>query len=244
MSKYNKFFGEDWASFLAPILSSKDYACIGDELTRQRDSMKLNIIPEFVNIFRAFKECPLHLLHTVIVGPNVYSDKVSKTEPLADGIAFSAKNSTECPQTLESMLYAIDETIYDGDYQFTTIYDHDKRMDVYDLKLWANQGILLLNRALTGVSRQDSTIHRGLWKPFTDSVIELICNSKDALGVILIGDYAGELEETFRSNPTNFVVTCQHPEVARMLKVPWKHNDVFGRVTTFHKNNNNIHIKW
>lgn len=239
---YSKFFGKEWADFLYPFLSSKDYEHIGRTLTLQKNN-KISITPKFDSIFRAFKECPFYKLHTIIIGQEPYIDKTEDGELVADGIAFSSRNSNNPPPHLDLILDAIDQSVYpDGTWCPTSVFSHDLNKAGWDLNHWSRQGILLLNMSMTSVVKLHG-MHIGLWRPFIDFVINKITNRKDSLGIILMGEEAKKLLPIIQ-NPHCATFTCEHPAAAQFYKRAWKHENVFSRLTAFQKEQNNIQIKW
>ncbi len=240
-NRYVKFFGEEWSTFLRPLLLSKEYMNLGKELTKQKKS-GIDITPGFENIFRAFKECPMSKLHTIILGQDVYVTKNGDGSYTADGIAFSSNTSTRCPTVLNSIQQAIDDDIFQGDYSPTATWDYETQSAVWDLKTWAEQGILLLNCSLTSVvGRQNE--HMNLWAPFINFVIQETTCRKDSLGIILMGTHAKD-KRTLITNRSHFVTFCEHPNAAMYGNRRWNHNNVFSELNDFQKKFNNITIKW
>ncbi len=241
MKDYSKFFGREWSDFLAPILSSEEYYKIGLQLKNQYEQ-GVPITPGFSNIFRAFKECPLHTLHTIIIGQDVYHTKTKDGEFVADGIAFSSNTSTIPPPSLNSIYEAIDQDIFSGEYDPPLMWDPTVNEAVCDLKRWSRQGILLINCAFTTVVGNPGA-HIELWRPFTERLIAQITDHKDSLGMILMGAQAKSLRSLVK-NDTHFVAMCEHPSAALHHNRRWNHYSVFSALDKFQKHKNNITIKW
>lgn len=241
MKDYSKYFGKDWAQFLDPFLRSKAYYDIGVELKRQTD-MGIEISPGYQNIFRAFKECPWHTLHTIIIGQDSYYTKTPDGDLVADGIAFSAKCSTTPPPSLNLIHEAISDSIFDGDYAPPCSWNPELSEVTYDLTTWARQGMLLINCGMTTIVGR-SNEHINLWSPFVQHVVKHVTDRRDNLGIVLIGNHAKALRPLI-TNDTHFVGMVEHPAAALYSKRRWEHQNVFSALDKFHKVHNNIKIEW
>ena len=238
---YTRFFGKEWAEFLDPFLQSKEYEKIGATLINQA-TQGVPITPGFKNIFKAFKECPWHILHTIIIGQDAYSTMTEDGDFVGDGIAFSSNTSKAAPPFLESIFEAIDTDIYQGDYTPVFTWSNQLKHTVCDLSPWAHQGILLLNCSLTTIVGKPGE-HLDIWRPFIQYVIKQVTDRRDSLGIVLLGSEANALRPII-TNDTHFVGICEHPAAAQFYNRSWKHNSVLGALDKFHKNKNNITIKW
>lgn len=242
-NKYEKFFGKEWAQWLGPFLSSNEYKKIGAEIMRQKNQ-GIDITPGLENMFRAYKECPWHSLHTVILGQDVYPGKNKDGTYIADGIAFSARENSDPPPSLNSILEAIDNSVYTPEDNWTpcSVFNQERMEATWDLQAWAKQGILMINCAYTTVVSRPNE-HINIWKPFTENVIELINNVKDSVGWVFMGTHAREYAKTI-TNSTHMVFQCEHPAAALYKGRKWEHNNVFKDLTYFQKTKNNITINW
>jgi uracil-DNA glycosylase len=194
------------------------------------------ITPRFPDTFRAFKECKWDDLHTVILGQDPYPGIIDNTTPVADGLAFSSRYSKTCPKSLAQVVRAIDIDIYNS-----TGYDIG---DDFDLSRWANQGILLLNTALSLPLGHKSGAHVNLWHPFITYVLKTINERKDSVAFILMGRYAKAYKPLLK-NETFAIYSCEHPS-ASVYRTggKWDHEGVFKAVDSFHKSINNLSISW
>jgi uracil-DNA glycosylase len=191
--------------------------------------------PKFSDTFRAFKECPWDKLHTVLLGQDPYPGKIDKTTYVADGLAFSSKNSKSCPKTLNYILESIDRDIYEGKgYELAK---------TTDLTAWANQGILLLNTALSFPIGQKSGAHVDLWHPFISYVLKTINEKKSAIAVGLFGGYAKQYQRLL-TNDSFGVYVAEHPCAASYRGGKWRDNNIFRSIDGYHKFINNIFIQW
>lgn len=233
LKKWQRFFGTGWTRELENFLISPAFDRIGEQIKEQQ-SREILIAPKQSEIFRAFKECPFERIHTVVLALAPYPEMIGK-EFIADGLAFSARKSLETPMQLTKVFGAVDEEIYDNvGYHLGTS---------NDLSSWANQGILLLNCALTCELGENITGHINMWKPFISHVIKILNNNRDRLAFVLMGEWAQSYKDLLDNN-SFAIYECPHPIEAIWNKGKWESNNVFSAVTAFHKIFNNIDIKW
>lgn len=114
------------------------------------------------------------------------------------------------------MFEAIENTVYQ---EFPTYQDPN-------LTRWANQGVLLLNSALTcQVDKVGS--HYPIWNDFIMYVLDMINLTSSGLIFILLGKQAQELESMI--GPNHYVLKASHPASASYTKTVWECNDVFNQ---------------
>jgi uracil-DNA glycosylase len=78
------------------------------------------------------------------------------------------------------------------------------------LKKWADQGVLLLNTALTVVAGQANS-HRNIgWETFTDKVITLLNERQDPIVFILWGNNALS-KSNLITNSNHYIIKSPHP---------------------------------
>ena len=169
--------------------------------------------PIYKDIFNAFLECPYQDTKVVIIGQDPYPQL-----GVADGIAFSCSKTGKAEKSLQ---YILKQTV--GNFTDTgrVIYTPEE----CDLRRWANQGVLLLNTALTTqVSKIGS--HYTIWSSFMNKVFQEL-NEHGDLIVALLGKKA-EAYEIVLSNNTIFKVT--HPASAAYRGGEWDCNDLFNKI--------------
>tara|TARA_Y100000385_G_C13038250_1_gene614051 strand:+ start:224 stop:898 length:675 start_codon:yes stop_codon:yes gene_type:complete len=190
----------NWGNILTPFIESKAFDEVVDSLVSLVNSGK-RFTPKFKDVFNAFKECDYNDLKVVIVGQDPYPQLGS-----ADGLAFSCSKKGKAEKSLQYINKAIDT-------------DHT------DLRCWANQGVLLINTALT-VEINKIGSHFWNWKPFTEYLFtELNKNNKDIV-FILMGRKA-EAWQLLLSNQK--LLKCSHPASAAYRGGIWDSNDVFSK---------------
>jgi len=186
-------FGEEWYEALLPIIKSKYFVSLGKELKKKNKFDTRIIYPEAENIFRAFRMCPPDKLKVVILGQDPYHDGS------ATGLAFSNTNLLHISPSLRNILKEIENDMYDS-----LKIDQDP-----DLTRWAEQGVLLLNTALT-VKKSAPGSHSELWKPFTEFVIKTLSEKVPAVVYLLWGAHAKSYVPLIDKR-CNFILTSAHP---------------------------------
>lgn len=186
-----------------------------------------NITPCIDDIFNAFKYCNYNNLKVVMIGQDPYPQK-----GVATGILFGNKENTE---VLSPSLELVKEAVIDYTIPHNTV-DFD-----ITLKSWSRQGVLLLNYALTTRVNQIG-VHYNIWKPFMVSLLKNLSEYNTGLIYVLLGKAAQSLEE-YINLPNNYIFKYYYPAYAARNNIKYD-CDVFNKINTVLKKNNNIKIKW
>lgn len=82
---------------------------------------------------------------------------------------------------------------------------------------WEDQGVLLMNRALTFTDPSHQKYHRMFWKPFTDKVICVLVNEARNRPIVfaLWGDKAKQLESLIQSKRKQLDVVAENIQIAK-----------------------------
>ena len=204
-----------WDKMLSIFVNGLDFDHIVNNLVDCVNTGK-RFTPKFKDIFNAFKECPYNDLKVVIVGQDPYPQL-----GVADGIAFSCSKKDKAEKSLQYINKAIGK-------------------DYTDLRCWSNQGVLLINTALT-VQINSIGSHYNLWKPFTTYLFDTINKVKPDTIFILMGNKAQEWQ-TLIPNCTK--IKCSHPASAAYRGGDWDHNDVFNKANSLLEKQNKSLINW
>lgn len=162
-----------WASALAPVADR--IAAMG-EFLRAELAAGRRYLPAGENVLRAFQQ-PFDDVRALIVGQDPYP-----TPGHAVGLSFSvAPDVRPLPPSLVNIFQE-----YSADLGYPT-------PTTGDLSPWAEQGVLLLNRALT-VAPGRPGAHRGKgWEAVTEQAIKALASRRKPLVAILWGRDARNL---------------------------------------------------
>lgn len=214
-----------WDIILKSFIESSDFDNIIKQLVQlTRDGKRFT--PTLKQIFRAFEECPYNKLKIVIVGQDPYPQL-----EVADGVAFSCSNTGELQPSLSFILNEVNRTVYNG---------HPGSLDV-DLTRWSNQGILMLNTALTTTVGKIGQ-HYVIWKPFIAYLFDYLTWNNAGLVYIYMGKQAQEWADCVNDNNHKFYLT--HPASAAYNNSTWDSKNVFVEVKKLIKNMYNEEIIW
>lgn len=151
------------------------------------------IYPDMYHIFNALKFTPYEKVKAVILGQDPYHQPGQ-----AHGLCFSVQKGMPQPPSLVNIFKEL------ADDLGITPPGHG------NLESWANNGVLLLNTALT-VRKNQANSHRGKgWEIFTDRVIELLNERQQPIVFILWGNNA-KAKEKLITNPNHCIIKGAHP---------------------------------
>jgi uracil-DNA glycosylase len=171
------------------------------------------IYPEQDRIFAAFA-VPFKKVRVVIVGLDPYPTKGHAT-----GLAFSVPRTFE---TLPPGLRSIHEAMRkDG-------FEPPKHGD---LSGWMNEGVLLLNRALTFEVDAGAGAHLRMWTDFTNQVIRELSDRPRPVVFVLWGREAQKVRR-FIDEKDNRVVTAPHPSSRGAHRKAFQKSKSFSKVNT------------
>lgn len=166
--------------------------------------------PPLKDLFRAFEECPYSELKLVIVGQDPYPHLDQ-----ADGIAFSCSKTGKLQPSLRYVFDEINRTVYGGNQLCTDV----------DLKRWSNQGVLLLNTALTTEVGKIGQ-HYDLWQGFTAYLFDYLNHNKKELVYIYMGKKAQEWAD-YVSDDNHKIFTSHPASAAYNKQKEWNSDNAF-----------------
>lgn len=220
-----------WANKLKGFILSTEFDTILERLWRERE-LGHRFGPSMKQMFRAFEECPYDELKVIVCGQDPYPG-IDKTTVIADGIAFSCSNTGKPQPSLEFIHDAISRTVY----------PNEPYEGQCDLKYLSNQGILLLNVALS-VEINKIGSHYDIWKPFITYLLDILNITHSGLVFWFMGSRAREFESLINDS-SHYKFFTEHPNAAnyRSNKV-WNELDTFNKVNEILQKSNNTSIKW
>jgi len=211
---------DDWVTLMRETGLMDDARAILARIEQKYDVIADTICPAAADIF-AFARFPLANARVVIIGQDPYPNRAH-----ACGLAFSVPNGIPVPASLRNIFGALvsqqlmpRESARNG-----------------DLSTWCQQGVILLNTALTTIAGK-SGAHVDEWAPFTRKLAAEIGRAHPGLVYLLFGKTARALASQVPStcaylewshpsplcrcnqdalNPENFV-NCPHFRVANNM---------------------------
>jgi len=209
---FEKLEPSGWGRIFKSFIFSSDFDEILTKLYKLSNEDK-RFTPPLKQVFRAFEECPYDKLKVIIIGQDPYP-KLG----VADGISFSCSNTDKLQPSLKFILQEINRTVYNG---------HEVSVDV-DLKRWANQGVLMLNTALT-VEVGKIGSHYDVWKSFTAYLLDTLNNYNPGLIYGYLGKKAEEWS-ALTNDDNNYKFFAKHPASAVYNGSKWDSNDLFLKI--------------
>ena len=151
------------------------------------------IYPPREDLFTCFEACSYQDVKVVMLGQDPYHRPQQ-----AHGLCFSVRKEVKLPPSLKNMYKELKDEL--GLYIPNNGY----------LVPWAEQGVLLLNTALT-VRAGEANSHSGMgWEIFTDNIIKHLNDRKEPVIFVLWGNNARK-KKAFITNKQHFVLEGPHP---------------------------------
>jgi uracil-DNA glycosylase len=202
---------ESWHPFLQELFDDEKMLMLKDDILP-----RAKFYPQSKNIFRVFS-MPFDQIKVVILGQDPYPQ-----EGQANGLAFAVNPTSGMPKSLQIIKNEVFQNM--GISTEGAAMDYaTKHPDWRTLKHWHNQGVFLLNTALT-VGANDAGSHLNYWNWFTREVIHKISNNNKCVWLLWGGkahgfmDYINKKillnkEDKIPSNIGNFnvVLKTYHP---------------------------------
>jgi uracil-DNA glycosylase len=189
---------EDWRALLGDYFESPEWQTLQTNLRVELNKEVEEICPKPQNFFKALKLTPLNQVKVVILGQDPYH-----SPGLAQGLAFSIPsniptNSRQFPSSLRNISKAL---ALEG---FGVLPNGD-------LHAWAEQGVLLINTALS-VKLGEAGSHASLgWKSLVDRLISALAKQKPYLVWMLWGGHAQSKLPLLELAPDTLILQSSHP---------------------------------
>ena len=189
---------EDWRALLGDYFESPEWQTLQTNLRVELNKEVEEICPKPQNFFKALTLTPLNQVKVVILGQDPYH-----SPGLAQGLAFSIPsniptNSRQFPSSLRNISKAL---ALEG---FGVLNNGD-------LHSWAEQGVLLLNTALS-VKLGEAGSHANLgWKSLIDRLISALAQQKLHLVWMLWGGHAQSKLPLIEVAPDQLILQSSHP---------------------------------
>lgn len=181
-----------WKQVLQPEFNKSYFENIVAFLKTEKAQGKI-IYPPGSLIFNAFTKTPFNKLKVVLIGQDPYHGKGQ-----AMGLSFSVPKGVRPPPSLINIFKELHDDV------------GVPIANTGDLTQWAEQGVLLLNAALT-VRANDANSHAKIgWHQFTDAVIKKVSDEKEGIVFLLWGAFAHQKQELI-DQTKHHVLKAAHP---------------------------------
>lgn len=188
----------DWRELLGDYFNCADWKTLQLSLQREIKQADQSICPRPENFFKALSLTPLKNVKVVILGQDPYH-----SPGLAQGLAFSIpanieKNSRQFPSSLRNISKALSLEGFGA-------------LPNGDLHVWADQGVLLLNTALS-VKLGEAGSHANLgWKTLIDRLILNLAQHRPNLVWMLWGGHAQSKLPLIQAGQNQLILQSSHP---------------------------------
>jgi uracil-DNA glycosylase len=189
---------QDWRDLLGDYFESPEWQALQTNLRTALNQVAEKVCPKPQHFFKALSLTPLSKVKVVILGQDPYH-----SPGLAQGLAFSIPgdiptNSRVFPSSLRNISKAL---ALEG---FGTLPNGD-------LHGWAEQGVLLLNTALS-VRLGDAGSHTNLgWKSLIDRLISDLTQQQPNLVWMLWGGHAQSKLPLIQFGANPLILQSSHP---------------------------------
>ncbi|MBL0146623.1 MAG: uracil-DNA glycosylase [Chitinophagaceae bacterium] len=184
---------QSWKDALKHEFTKPYFLQIATFLKTEKASGKI-IYPPGPLIFNAFNQTPFSKVKVVIIGQDPYHGAGQ-----AHGLSFSVQNGIKPPPSLVNIFKEIHSDIGIA-----------MPKEYGNLTSWAQQGILLLNAALTVRANEPFSHAKFGWADFTDAVIKKISDEKKGIVFLLWGKFAQD-KQVLIDETKHFVLKAAHP---------------------------------
>jgi uracil-DNA glycosylase len=183
---------ESWKQALQAAFHKPWFLQIVTHLKTERASGK-TIYPPGKLIFNAFDHTPFDAVKVVILGQDPYHGPGQ-----AHGLSFSVPDGVPAPPSLVNIFKELKKDI------------GMNIPNTGNLTKWADQGVLLLNAALTVRANEPASHAKIGWMDFTDHVIRTISDQKTGIVFLLWGRFAQE-KQVLIDETKHHVLKAAHP---------------------------------
>ncbi|MFM7359049.1 MAG: uracil-DNA glycosylase [Sediminibacterium sp.] len=181
-----------WKNVLSPLFRRHFFLQLVTHLKTEIASGKI-VYPSGKLIFNAFWKTPFNKVKVVFLGQDPYHNPGQ-----AHGLSFSVPEGVALPPSLQNIFKEIIDDI-GGEAPLSG-----------DLTYWAEQGVLLLNAALT-VRQNEPASHAKIgWTEFTDAVIATLSDQREGLVFLLWGKFAQD-KQNLIDETKHTVLKAAHP---------------------------------
>lgn len=192
-----------WKNALNDLFDKDYFIQIAAHLKTER-ATKTIIYPKGSLIFNAFTLTPYDKIKVVILGQDPYHNAGQ-----AMGLSFSVPDGIKTPPSLMNIYKELNKDI------------GMPIPNTGNLTSWAQQGVLMLNAALTVRQNEPGSHAKIGWTDFTNDIIKHISNKKKGIVFLLWGNFAQQ-KQIFIDATKHKILKAAHPSPLSA------HNGFFG----------------
>ena len=183
---------ESWKQVLQEEFEKPYFATVSNQVKTDMMAGK-TIYPPPKLIFNAFEKTPFDKVKVVILGKDPYHGAGQ-----AHGLCFSVQRGVKAPPSLVNIFKEIQTDL-------GIVPPNHGCLDK-----WTEQGVFLLNTALTVRAAEPMSHSKIGWETFTDAVISVLSEKKTGLVFLLWGNFARNKKNLIDTSK-HFILEAAHP---------------------------------
>jgi uracil-DNA glycosylase len=185
---------QSWKNQLMSEVEKSYFLTLMQCVEKAYASEDIQVFPSKELVFNAFEKCSFEATKVVVLGQDPYP-----TKGHANGLCFSVDATLKkLPKSLTNIFKELQEDI------------KGSILSSGNLEQWAEQGVLLLNSALSVEEGKPGSHGHFGWELFTDAVIERLSTEKVHLVFILWGAHA-QSKTRLIDGTKHLILTAPHP---------------------------------
>lgn len=214
-----------WDSIMRMYIRSSEFKQVFSFLLQEVENGN-RFTPPVKYLMEPFTHCPYDDLKVIFIGDSPYN-----SIGVSNGLAFSHPVSLSKELPLKVLHNKIVKEVYDEKKEVSSFNT--------DLRVWAEQGILLLNASLT--TKINSTkSHYELWEPMISHMIDMLNSKHKGLIYVLFGKNAQTFSEIIDEDE-NHIIKLNYPGDEGYK---WDSEDVFNRINQILEKSDRNMIVW
>jgi len=225
IEKINTNWKDHLLNILNDVLKNQKQNCLIEKLLEDLEKDK-PIYPPLNIIFNSMTKFNFEETRVVILGQDPYH-----TENKAMGLSFSVPPGEGIPPSLRNIYKELESDI-----------DEFVVPTGGDLSKWSDQGVLLLNSALTVVEGRPNS-HQKEWMFLTDAIINHISNELDNVVFMLWGNFAKNKKHLINQDK-HLVLEAKHPSPISANRGGWFDSKHFSKTNQYFESKNKPQIDW
>jgi uracil-DNA glycosylase len=192
---YDKLKESGWDSIMRMYVKSSDFKQVFSFLLQEVENDD-RFTPPVRYLMEPFTHCPYSELKVVFIGDRPYNNI-----GVSNGLAFSHPVSLSKELPLKVLHNKIAKEVYQDKKPVASFNT--------DLRVWAEQGVLLLNSSLT-TRINNKKAHHEMWEPFISHMIDMLNSKQEGLIYVLFGKNAHTFSEII-DDDENHIIELDYP---------------------------------